>query len=101
MRVPSATVSMIDFTCVVKNSLDKNKLINAYKEAEKSMSGAIAVSNEPRVSTDFRANPNAAIVDEAMSSVIDNNLIHIIAWYDNEMGYCYRLVELCKTLAKY
>ena len=100
VRVPSATVSMIDLTCKVKENLDKEKLMLVFREAEKSMNGAIAVSNEPRVSTDYRANPNAAIVDEAMSSVIDNNLIHIIAWYDNEMGYAYRLVEMCKIISK-
>lgn len=100
VRVPSATVSMIDFICKVKQDLDKEKLISVFRKAEKSMNGAISVSNEPKVSTDYRSNPNAAIIDEQMSCIIDNNLIHIIVWYDNEMGYAYRLVEMCKMLSK-
>jgi len=64
------------------------------------LGGALAVTYEPLVSTDLRGNPHGAILDGALTSVTEGNLVHVIAWYDNEMGYSYRLTELCKIMSE-
>ena len=68
-----------------------NKVLKEASEGE--MADLIAFSDEPLVSSDILANPHSAIVDGAMTQVISQDLVQIGAWYDNEWGYCCRLVE--------
>ena len=77
--------------------------VNGYLEAaskEKRYKGILAVTREPLVSSDFIANTNSSIVDLELTSVIDGDLLKVIAWYDNEWGYSYRLVQMALEMGK-
>lgn len=99
-RVPTATVSVIDFVALVTKETTKNKVNEAFDEAARDpkYQGALAVTSEPLVSADFRGDPHGAIVDLLSTQVIDGNLIRVVAWYDNEMGYSKRLAAFCKFI---
>jgi len=99
-RVPTATVSLIDFVVLLKKDVTVEEINKAFINAsnEPKYHGALAVSKEPLVSADFRGNSNASIVDLLSTQVVGGNLAKIIAWYDNELGYSYRLVEFCRYI---
>lgn len=100
IRIPTPTVSMVDFVCEVEKGTTKEEVNRIFKDEAKKMNGALEVVEEPLVSSDFRANPFASIFDATLTSVTENNLVHIVSWYDNEMGYAHRLVALCDYLNK-
>lgn len=99
-RVPTLTVSVIDFVALLKKDVTREEINEAFTKAsqEPKYQGALAVTNEELVSVDFKGNPNASIVDLPSTQVVDGNLIKVIAWYDNEMGYSYRLAEFCRYI---
>lgn len=99
-RVPTATVSLVDFVVLLKKDVTVEDVNDALTEAsnEPKYHGALATSEEPLVSADFRGNPNASIVDLLSTQVVGGNLVKVIAWYDNELGYSYRLTEFCRYL---
>ena len=99
-RVPTSTVSMVDFVAVLKKDVTVEDVNNALTKASEdhSFQGALAVCGEPLVSVDFRGNPNGSIIDLLSTQVVGGNLVKVIAWYDNEMGYSYRLTEFCRFL---
>lgn len=101
-RVPTPTVSIIDFVAKVKN-IPKNKeeVNNLFREKvkEKKLSKIINVEDNPLVSVDFKGNPFSAIIDSELTMVI-NDLIKIVAWYDNEWGYSCRLAEMAEYVAE-
>lgn len=101
IRVPSATVSVVDLVCKVKHKATKESVNEVFKEySEGKMKDILGYTEEPLVSTDFRGDPHSAIFDASLTDVIAGDLIHIVGWYDNEMGYSYRLVDLCKFISK-
>jgi len=100
-RIPTPTVSMIDLVCLLERKTNPgliNELFENY--ANGSMKGILEVSKKPLVSTDFIQNPHSAIVDAPLTKVVDQNLVKVIAWYDNEWGYACRLVDLVNFLIK-
>ena len=99
-RVPTTTVSLVDFVALLKKEVTVNKVNEAFKTAanDPRYIGALAVSEIPLVSADYRGNPNASIVDLLSTQVVDGNLVKVLAWYDNEMGYSYRLAEFCRYI---
>lgn len=99
-RVPTPTVSVIDFVAVLKNEVTIEEINKAFQDAANvpRYQGALAVTDEPLVSVDFRGNPNASIVDLLSTQVVGGNLVKVIAWYDNELGYSNRLKEFCKYI---
>ena len=99
-RVPTPTVSLVDFVAVLKKDVTVEEINNAFEKAveDPKMHGALAVCNEPLVSADFHGNPNGSIVDLLSTQVVSGNLVKVIAWYDNEMGYSFRLAEFCRFL---
>jgi len=99
IRVPTPTVSVVDFICEVEKKVDGETVNNAFMGEVDKMKGAMAVSNEPLVSTDFRGNPHGSILDAELTSITQDHLVHVVAWYDNEMGYSHRLVEMCKLIS--
>jgi len=100
IRIPTPAVSLVDFVCEVEKKTDKYMVNDAFRKYAEKMNGALAVTEEPLVSTDLRANPNASIVDIGLTSITSEKLVHVVSWYDNEMGYSHRLVELCKLIAE-
>jgi glyceraldehyde 3-phosphate dehydrogenase len=99
-RVPTPTVSLVDFVAVLKNDATVEEINKAFSDAvqEPRFHGALAVCDQPLVSVDFRGNPNGSIVDLLSTQVIGGNLVKVIAWYDNELGYSYRLAEFCRFI---
>lgn len=94
IRVPVPTVSLSDLTFLTKKDTSTEEINQIFTEAsKKDYRGIIAVSNEPLVSSDFIGCEYSAVVDAALTQVIDGNLVKVVAWYDNEWGYTCRLVE--------
>jgi len=101
-RVPTATVSLIDFAVVVGGEVTVGEVNAAFKKAadDPEYQGALGISEEPLVSADFRGRGEGAIVDLLSTQVIDGNLIRAVAWYDNEMGYSKRLAAFCQYIER-
>lgn len=100
LRVPTADVSVVDLTCTVKKGTTIEEVNNAFKAAAAGpLKGILAVSDEPLVSVDYIGNLASSTVDLALTNVIDGTLVHVSSWYDNEMGYSARCVDLLKYIA--
>ena len=95
LRVPTADVSLVDLVCVVERSTTSEEVNAAFQEAaDGSLEGILAVSNEPLVSVDYIGDPHSSTVDALSTNVIEGTLVHVVSWYDNEMGYSARCVDL-------
>jgi glyceraldehyde 3-phosphate dehydrogenase len=101
MRVPTPTVSILDLVCQVKKETTKEEVNKVFKEAaqSKELKGILRVEEAPLVSNDFKGDSYSAIVD-ALSTMVKNNLIKVVAWYDNEWAYACRLAEFAEFVGK-
>jgi glyceraldehyde 3-phosphate dehydrogenase len=100
LRVPTADVSIVDLTCTVSKKTDVEGVNAAFRAAAQGpMKGILAVSDEPLVSGDFIGDPHSSTVDAMSTQVVDGNLVHVSSWYDNEMGYAVRCVDLLELVA--
>jgi glyceraldehyde 3-phosphate dehydrogenase len=95
IRVPIVTGSIVDVTFIAKRSTTKEEVNDILRKAstEERWHGIFTATDEPFVSTDIKGNSHASIADLALTRVVDGNLVKVLAWYDNEMGYTYTLVE--------
>ncbi len=101
VRVPTPTVSLVDFVCTVEKPATKDALIAAFEEAAAGpMKGILDVSHEPLVSVDYKGNPFSSIVDAESCQVIGGNLVKVVTWYDNEWGYSCRVADLVIKVGK-
>jgi glyceraldehyde 3-phosphate dehydrogenase len=95
LRVPTSVVSVVDFVADLNTKVSTEEVNNAFhKAADGELKGILEYCNEPLVSSDFKGNPASAIFDALSTMVIDDNLIKVLAWYDNEWGYSCRLADL-------
>ena len=95
MRVPTPDVSVVDLVAEMGKKVTAEEINQALKNAaENELKGILEYCEEPLVSMDFKGNPASSIVDAQMTMVIGDNLAKVIAWYDNEMGYSLRVVDL-------
>jgi glyceraldehyde 3-phosphate dehydrogenase len=100
LRVPTPTVSVVDFTATVKRETSKDELNDAFRAAEAGpMKGILGVSDEPLVSTDFRGDARSSIIDAENTMVLGGTMVKIVAWYDNEWGYSCRCADLLAMIA--
>jgi glyceraldehyde 3-phosphate dehydrogenase len=100
LRVPTPVVSIVDFICITKKPATVEKINFAFQEVSKaSLKGILAVSDEGLVSMDFKGDPHSAIVDLPLT-MVNENLVKVVGWYDNEWGYSNRLVELAEFISK-
>jgi glyceraldehyde 3-phosphate dehydrogenase len=100
LRVPTITVSVVDFVAIVRKQATKDAIDDAYKQAAAgALNGILAYTDEPLVSSDFRGDSHSAIVDGLSTMVLAGNMVKIIAWYDNEWGYSCRVADLTQFLA--
>jgi glyceraldehyde 3-phosphate dehydrogenase len=100
LRVPTPTVSVVDFTAEVSRPTTVEELNDAFRAAEAgSMQGILGVSDEPLVSTDFRGDSRSSIIDSASTMVLGGTMVKVIAWYDNEWGYSCRVADLIAHVA--
>lgn len=102
LRVPTPVVSLSDFVIVTKNSVTVEEVNEAFKKAAANpfYQGILEVTQEPLVSSDFIGNSHSAIVDLGLTAVVGDNLLKVVAWYDNEWGYSNRLVELTADVGR-
>ncbi|MBC7251824.1 MAG: type I glyceraldehyde-3-phosphate dehydrogenase [Anaerolineae bacterium] len=100
MRVPTATVSVVDFVAEVEKSTTLEEMIAAFKEAAAGpMKGILGVCEEPLVSMDFKSDPRSSIIDAASCMVMGGTMVKVVSWYDNEWAYAVRCADLVKYLA--
>jgi len=100
LRVPTPTVSLIDFVAQVARPTTVAELNAAFAErAAGDLAGILGYTAEPLVSSDFRADSRSAIVDGLSTMVIGDDLIKVVAWYDNEWGYSCRVADLAAFIA--
>jgi glyceraldehyde 3-phosphate dehydrogenase (phosphorylating) len=102
LRVPTPDVSIVDLTAEVERPTTVEAVNAAFKKAAASgpLKGILDVSDEPLVSVDYVGNLFSSVVDSMSTAVIDGTLVHISSWYDNEMGYSSRCVDLLAYLGK-
>ncbi|TMB81904.1 MAG: type I glyceraldehyde-3-phosphate dehydrogenase [Chloroflexi bacterium] len=101
LRVPTVTVSVVDFVANVRKEATKESINDAYKEAAAGpLNGILGVTEEPLVSMDFRGDPRSAIIDGLSTMVTGGNMVKVIAWYDNEWGYSCRCADLANFIAQ-
>src|SRR5579884_3894000 len=95
LRVPTPDVSIVELTAEVERPATAEAVNGAFREAAcSSLKGILAVSDEPLVSADFIGNLYSSVVDAPSTTVVDGTFVHVSAWYDNEMGYSARCVDL-------
>jgi glyceraldehyde 3-phosphate dehydrogenase len=100
LRVPTATVSIIDFVAVTSKPVTAESANAALKEAaDGPMQGLLGYTEEELVSSDFRGDERSSIVDAASTMVTGEHLLKVVAWYDNEWGYSCRVADLAKYMA--
>lgn len=105
LRVPTPTVSLVDFVATVEKPTTKEELNAAFIEASNTtLKGILGVTqgqyNDPLVSTDFKRDERSSIVDLPSNMVMSGNLVKVVAWYDNEWGYSCRTADLAALMAE-
>ncbi len=105
LRVPTSTVSVVDFTAEVEKSTTTEALRQSFRDAAKlaRFKGILQAVDEPLVSIDYKGDPHSSSVDLEFTSVLgkeENNFIKVVAWYDNEWGYSVRTADLAALMAK-
>jgi glyceraldehyde 3-phosphate dehydrogenase len=99
LRVPTPTVSVVDFTAELERDASVEELNAAFRAAAAGpMAGILGVSDEPLVSSDFRGDARSSIIDAACTMSLGGNFVKVIAWYDNEWGYSCRVADLVKFM---
>jgi len=101
VRVPTPTVSLVDFVADVERSTTTEELIAAFEEAANGrMNGVLGVSHEPLVSVDYKGDSRSSIIDAQSSQVLGGTLVKVVTWYDNEWGYSCRTADLAKYMGE-
>ena len=99
LRVPTPTVSVVDFTATVSRPTSVEELNEAFRTAAAGpLKGILGVSDEPLVSMDFKGDSRSSIIDADSTMVLGGNMVKVIAWYDNEWGYSCRVADLVKFM---
>ena len=100
MRVPTSTVSVVDFVATVDKKVTKDELFAAFDAAAAGpMKGILQVVREPLVSIDFKGSPLSSSVDYEFTNVY-GNMVKVVTWYDNEWGYSSRVADLIDFMVK-
>ena len=100
IRVPTANVSVVDLTVELGKTVTTAQVNDAFREAASGrLKGILDATDEELVSVDFNGNPHSSIVDLPSTSVVDGNLVKVLAWYDNEWGYSCRVRDLIRYMA--
>jgi len=100
-RIPTPTVSILDLICEVEKPATTQEVNYIFKKAsqKKELKGILGVEDAPLVSSDYRENSFSAVVDSELTMAQDN-LVKVVAWYDNEWGYACRLAEFTDFIGK-
>ena len=100
IRVPTPTVSIVDFTAELERSASIEAIHAAFRAAEAGpMKGILGVSDEPLVSSDYKGDTRSSIIDTLSTMMVGDKFVKIVTWYDNEWGYSCRVADLVKYVA--
>lgn len=103
LRVPTSTVSVVDFTAQIATPCTTEELRQAFREAAAGpLKGILAAIDEPLVSIDFKGDPHSSSVDLPFTSVLGkekSDFVKVVTWYDNEWGYSVRTADLANLMA--
>jgi len=102
LRVPTPDVSVVALSCVVEKATSADEVNAAFREAAQAgpLKGLLAVSDEPLVSVDYIGSLYSSTVDALSTNVVDGTLVNVTSWYDNEMGYSARCVDLLRYVGQ-
>ena len=100
IRVPTPTVSVVDFTATLEKSTTRDEVNAVLKKAAESgpLKGILGYSDEPLVSVDYKGNPHSSVVDALSTAIVGENMVKELSWYDNEWGFSNRMVEMTAKL---
>jgi glyceraldehyde 3-phosphate dehydrogenase len=98
LRVPTPDVSVVALTCVVEKATTAQEVNDAFRQAAAKgpLKGILTVSDEPLVSADYIGSLESSTVDSLSTNVVNGTLVNVTSWYDNEMGYSARCVDLLR-----
>lgn len=100
MRVPTPDGSVVDLTCELSKSVTKEEINAAMKKAaDGPLKGILEYCTDPIVSVDIIGNPHSSVFDAQLTQVIGGNFVKVVSWYDNELGYSTRLVDLARKIS--
>jgi len=101
VRVPTANVSLVDLTAEVSRKTTKDEINGALKKAANgALQGILAYTEDPVVSIDFNGTSVSSTVDAELTKVVGDTLLKVCSWYDNEMGFSHRMVDVLRMLGK-
>jgi glyceraldehyde-3-phosphate dehydrogenase (NADP+) (phosphorylating) len=101
LRVPTPNVSVVDLVVQVSKKTFAEEVNGAFRDAANGpMKGILAVCDEPLVSCDFRSTDVSSTVDSSLTMVMGDDMVKVVAWYDNEWGYSQRVVDLANLVAE-
>ena len=99
IRVPTPNVSLIDLVVEVKKNTSNKEVNEVFKEASREgLKNILRVEDNPLVSIDYNGDPYSSIIDGLSTKVMKDNMIKVLAWYDNEWGYSNRVKDLLKFI---
>ena len=102
VRVPTPNVSLVDLVATLTRPTSREEVNQAFVEAAAgSLRGVLAVSFEPLVSTDYNGSSFSAVVDAELTKVVGGTLVKVMAWYDNEMGFSNRMLDLAAYIGRH
>jgi glyceraldehyde-3-phosphate dehydrogenase/erythrose-4-phosphate dehydrogenase len=102
VRVPTPNVSLVDLVATVTRPTSRDAVNQAFVEAAAgSLEGVLAVSFEPLVSTDYNGTGLSVVVDAELTKVMGGTLVKVMAWYDNEMGFSNRMLDLAAYVGRH
>merc|ERR1712113_666305 len=100
LRVPTPNVSVVDLVVQVEKQTFAEEVNAAFREAANgAMKGVLAVSDDPLVSVDYRCSDVSTTIDSSLTMVMGDDMVKVVAWYDNEWGYSQRVVDLAEIVA--
>ncbi len=99
IRVPIPTVSLVDFVVQLEKNVTVEGINETFKKAAEG-SSYLAYSDEPLVSVDYTGNPYSVTVDGQSTMIVQDTMVRVVGWYDNEWGYSCRLIDLAAMIAK-
>ncbi|MBM4301929.1 MAG: type I glyceraldehyde-3-phosphate dehydrogenase [Deltaproteobacteria bacterium] len=102
VRVPTPNVSLVDLVVTVTRATSREEVNQAFVAAQAGpLQGVLAVSFEPLVSTDYNGSAYSAVVDAELTNVMGGTLVKVMAWYDNEMGFSNRMLDLAAYVGRH
>jgi glyceraldehyde 3-phosphate dehydrogenase len=102
LRIPTPVVSIVDFIATVEKSTSQEEVNQAFVEAANGeLQGILEVSQDPLVSVDYTGSYFSAIVDAPLTKVMNSRLVKVMAWYDNEMGFAHRMLDMAHYMGRW